>query len=60
MQNSVARFGAIFWNSLGTSTRNLSRKQFREKILATEDNNVLIQQHFFKECMVCNNVFLFK
>ena len=60
MQNSVARFGTIFWNSLSTSTRKLSRKQFKEKILATEDNNILIQQHFFKERMVCNDVFLFK
>ena len=58
MQNSVARFGTILWNSLGTSTRKLSQKQFKEKLLAPEDNNMLIQ-HFFKECTVCNNVFLF-
>ena len=59
MQNSVARFGTIFWNSLRTSTCKLSRKQFKEKILSPEDNNILIQ-HFFKESTEGNNVFLFK
>ena len=45
--NSVASFGTVLWNSLSTSTRKLSRKQFKEKIhnavlkiLAPEDNYI--------------------
>ena len=46
-RNSVASFGTVLWNSLSTSTRKLSRKQFKEKIhnavlkiLAAEDNYI--------------------
>ena len=45
--NSVASFVTLVWNSLSTSTRKLSRKQFKEKIhnavlkiLAAEDNYI--------------------
>ena len=45
--NSVVSFVTLVWNSLSTSTRKLSRKQFKEKIhnavlkiLAAEDNYI--------------------
>lgn len=43
-RNSVARFGSVLWNSLGTTTRELTRKQFKEKL-----HNALLNILFFED-----------
>lgn len=44
--NSVARFGTVLWNSLSITTRDLTHKQFKEKIHSTILNILAVENNY--------------
>lgn len=47
MWNSVARFGTVLWKSLSITTRDLTHKQFKEKIHCAILNILAVEDNYF-------------